>query len=111
MIDKAENTVGLGSRRAYGPRRAIVRSNWRKAFDALGVSVIEEYSEWKPEGAPTDLFSAMHKGHTQIYGGSAMKDKIAYAFGAEFVEVRINRWTHEIRVPRLVGGLCCQVIS
>jgi xanthine dehydrogenase YagR molybdenum-binding subunit len=33
-----------------------------------------------------------------------MKDKIAYAFGAEFVEVRISRWTHEIRVPRLVGA-------
>ena len=33
-----------------------------------------------------------------------MKDKIAYAFGAEFVEVRVNRFTHEIRVPRLVGA-------
>src|SRR5712671_2579195 len=26
------------------------------------------------------------------------------AFDAEFVEVRINRWTHEIRVPRLLGA-------
>jgi xanthine dehydrogenase YagR molybdenum-binding subunit len=33
-----------------------------------------------------------------------MKNKIAYAFGAEFVEIRINRWTHEIRVPRMVGA-------
>lgn len=33
-----------------------------------------------------------------------MKDKIAYAFGAEFVEVCINRFTHEIRCPRLVGA-------
>ncbi len=33
-----------------------------------------------------------------------MKDKIAYAFGAEFVEVRVNRFTHEIRCPRLVGA-------
>jgi xanthine dehydrogenase YagR molybdenum-binding subunit len=33
-----------------------------------------------------------------------MSDKIAYAFGAEFVEVRINKWTHEIRAPRLVGA-------
>ena len=32
------------------------------------------------------------------------KNRIAYAFGAEFVEVRINRWTHEIRVPRLLGA-------
>jgi xanthine dehydrogenase YagR molybdenum-binding subunit len=40
----------------------------------------------------------------RMVGGSEMKDKIAYAFGAEFVEVRINRWTHEIRVPRMVGA-------
>jgi xanthine dehydrogenase YagR molybdenum-binding subunit len=31
-------------------------------------------------------------------------NKIAYAFGAEFVEVRINRWTREISVPRLLGA-------
>jgi hypothetical protein len=27
-----------------------------------------------------------------------MKDRIAYAFGAEFVEVRVNKWTHKIPV-------------
>ena len=73
------------------------------AFDALGVSVIEEYGEWKPDGAPMDSFRAMYKGQMRMVGGP-MKDKIAYAFGAEFVEVRINKWTHEIRVPRLVGA-------
>jgi xanthine dehydrogenase YagR molybdenum-binding subunit len=30
--------------------------------------------------------------------------KVKYAFGAEFVEVRIHRLTREIRVPRLVGA-------
>ena len=39
-----------------------------------------------------------------MVGGDKMSDKIAYAFGAEFVEVRINKWTHEIGVPRLVGA-------
>jgi len=39
-----------------------------------------------------------------MVGGPEMSDKFAYAFGAEFVEVRINRWTHEIRVPRLLGA-------
>jgi xanthine dehydrogenase YagR molybdenum-binding subunit len=29
---------------------------------------------------------------------------VQYAFGAEFVEVRINRRTREIRVPRLYGA-------
>jgi CO/xanthine dehydrogenase Mo-binding subunit len=28
----------------------------------------------------------------------------AFDFGAEFVELRINRWTHEIRVPRMLGA-------
>ena len=37
-----------------------------------------------------------------MVGGPEMSDKFAYAFGAEFVEVRINRWTHEIRVLRLL---------
>ena len=27
-----------------------------------------------------------------------------FAFGAQFAEVRVHRWTHEIRVPRLHGA-------
>ena len=27
-----------------------------------------------------------------------------FAFGAEMVEVHVNRWTHEIRVPRIHGA-------
>jgi xanthine dehydrogenase YagR molybdenum-binding subunit len=29
---------------------------------------------------------------------------VKYALGADFVEVRINRYTREIRVPRIVGA-------
>ena len=32
-----------------------------------------------------------------------MKDRMQFAFGAQFVEVRVDRWTGEIRVPRMVG--------
>jgi xanthine dehydrogenase YagR molybdenum-binding subunit len=104
LIAKAKETVGLEqtpSTRAAESDRPL---NLEQAFDALGFSVIEEYGEWKPDGAPMDAFRAMHKGQMRMVGGSEMKDKIAYAFGAEFVEVRINKWTHEIRVPRLVGA-------
>ncbi|MBR0742316.1 xanthine dehydrogenase family protein molybdopterin-binding subunit [Bradyrhizobium japonicum] len=104
LIDKAKETVGVGqtpvTRAAKGDRQI----DYERAFDALGVSVIEEYGEWKPDGAPMDAFRAMNKGQMRMVGGPEMKDKIAYAFGAEFVEVRINRWTHEIRVPRLLGA-------
>ena len=104
LVDKAKETVGL----AQTPSTHVAQSDRPldidRAFDALGVSVVEEYGEWKPEGAPMDSFRAMYKGEVRMVGGDKMSDKIAYAFGAEFVEVRVNRWTHEIRVPRIVGA-------
>jgi xanthine dehydrogenase YagR molybdenum-binding subunit len=104
MVDKAKETVGLGQTPVTEAAKSDRPLDRDKAFDALGVAVVEEYGEWKPDGAPTDSFRAMHEGKVRIVGGPEMKDWIAYAFGAEFVEVRINRWTHEIRVPRLLGA-------
>ena len=104
VVDKAKETVGLGQTASMQAAKSDRSLDIEKAFDALGVGVIEEYGEWKPDGAPMDSFRAMHKGQMRMVGGSEMSDKIAYAFGAEFVEVRINRWTHEIRVPRLLGA-------
>jgi xanthine dehydrogenase YagR molybdenum-binding subunit len=74
-----------------------------KIFDRLGVGTIEEYAEWLPRGAPPDALKALHQGQTKIVGGP-MEDRIAYAFGAEFVEVRVHALTREIRVPRIVGA-------
>jgi xanthine dehydrogenase YagR molybdenum-binding subunit len=104
LVDKAKETVGVGQTPVIQAARSDRPLDIERAFDSLGVNVVEEYGEWKPEGAPMDSFRAMNKGQMRMVGGSQMKDKIAYAFGAEFVEVRINRWTHEIRVPRLVGA-------
>lgn len=101
LTDK--ETVGLGQTPATQAAKSDRPLDLEKAFDALGAAVVEEYGEWKPDGAPLDAFKAMHSGHARLVGG-AMKDKIAYAFGAEFVEVRVNRFTHEIRAPRLVGA-------
>ncbi|SFH94390.1 xanthine dehydrogenase family protein molybdopterin-binding subunit [Bradyrhizobium sp. Gha] len=104
LTDKAKETVGIGRTPTMQAAKSDRTLDLERAFDALGVGVIEEYGEWKPEGAPPDSFKAMHSGHARLVGGAAMKDKIAYAFGAEFVEVRVNRFTHEIRAPRLVGA-------
>src|SRR6201747_2598442 len=104
LIDRAKETVGVGQTPVTQAAESDRPVDYERAFDALGVSVIEEYGEWKPDGAPTDSFRAMNKGQMRMVGGSEMSDKISYAFGAEFVEVRINRWTHEIRVPRLLGA-------
>src|SRR6201986_695637 len=105
LLDKAKQTVGVGQTPVTQAAKSDRPVDYEKAFDALGVSVIEEYGEWKPDGAPMDAFRAMNKGQMRMVGGSEMSDKIAYAFGAEFFEVRVNRWTHETRVPRLLGAL------
>ena len=104
MVDKAKETVGLGNTPVTDAAHSDKPFDREKAFDTLGTSVVEEYGEWKPDGAPMDSFRAMHKGQMRMVGGPDLNGKIAYAFGAEFVEVRINKWTREIRVPRLLGA-------
>lgn len=104
LTDKAKETIGLSQAPTTQAAKSDRPLDIEKAFDAIGAGVVEEYGEWKPEGAPLDSFKAMHSGLVRLVGGAAMKDKIAYAFGAEFVEVRVNRYTHEIRAPRLVGA-------
>jgi xanthine dehydrogenase YagR molybdenum-binding subunit len=104
LVDKAKETVGVGRTPATEAARSDQPLDREQAFDALGVSVVEEYGEWKPDGAPMDSFRAMHNGQMRMVGGPEFGNKIAYAFGAEFVELRVNRWTHEIRVPRLLGA-------
>jgi xanthine dehydrogenase YagR molybdenum-binding subunit len=103
-LDRAKETVGIGKTPATEAAKGGQPLDRGKAFDALGVDVVEEYGEWKPDGAPMDSFRAMHQGQMRMVGGPEFKNGIAYAFGAEFVEVRVNRLTHEIRVPRLLGA-------
>ncbi|HEY6484260.1 MAG TPA: xanthine dehydrogenase family protein molybdopterin-binding subunit [Steroidobacteraceae bacterium] len=71
-------------------------------FESLGVAVIEEYAEFIPEGAPRDAVSRLYAGKTSMMGATKGPE-VMFAFGAEFVEVRIHARTREIRVPRLVG--------
>jgi len=104
LADKAKETVGVGQPPSAQAAQSGQPLDREKAFDALGVSVVEEYGEWKPQGAPKDALEALHKGLVRMVGGPELGDKIAYAFGAEFVEVKVNRFTHEIRVPRLLGA-------
>ena len=102
--DKDKPTVGLGHTPAGEAAQGNAPFDREKAFDALGTTMVEEYGEWKPEGAPADSFEAMHRGQMRMVGGPELNGKIAYAFGAEFVEVRVNRLTREVRAPRLLGA-------
>jgi xanthine dehydrogenase YagR molybdenum-binding subunit len=73
------------------------------AFKRLGVSTIEEYSEFVPKGLKPDAVSDLYAGKLTMTGGPK-GDKVMYATGAEFVEVRVHALTREVRVPRIVGA-------
>lgn len=72
-------------------------------FGLLHAGAIEEYAEFIPDGAPPDAVQKLYQGKLTMTGG-AEGQKAKYAYGAEFVELRINDRTGEIRVPRLVGA-------
>ncbi len=74
-----------------------------EAFKAVGVGMIEAYAEFVPAGAPADAVQKLYQGQSTLVGGID-GEKVMYAFGAEFVEVRIHARTREIRVPRMVGA-------
>lgn len=104
LVDKAASTVGIGQTATEQAAKGDRPIDIAAAFDRIGANVIEEFAEWKPADLPPDALQAMYKGHAQLTGGEKLKTAIAYAFGAEFVEVRVNKYTREIRVPRLVGA-------
>jgi xanthine dehydrogenase YagR molybdenum-binding subunit len=72
-------------------------------FKRMGVSTIEEYSEFVPQGLKPDAIANLYRGELAMVGGSH-GEKLMYAMGAELVEVRVHSQTCEIRVPRIVGA-------
>lgn len=71
---------------------------------ARGGSTLTQRQSHTPHGAPPLLGPAViGRGRPMFLGGSNLKDRMQFAFGAHFVEVRVDRWTGEVRVPRMVG--------
>jgi xanthine dehydrogenase YagR molybdenum-binding subunit len=70
----------------------------------VAAGAIEAYAENLPPGAPADGGRKLAQGMPVISGGSSLPDRIQYAFGAEFVELRIHARTGEIRAPRILGA-------
>jgi xanthine dehydrogenase YagR molybdenum-binding subunit len=73
------------------------------AFKQRKLGAIEEYAEFLPPGAKPDAIKNLYAGKPTLVGGSHA-EKLMYATGAEFVEVRVHALTKEIRVPRIVGA-------
>ena len=80
-----------------------------EAFRHLGMSQISEIGEYVPPGRKPEVLDMLRKGQVPFKNearGDESKDgkPLMYAFGAQFVEVRIHRLTREIRVPRITGA-------
>lgn len=78
------------------------RVAFAEAFERLGTGLIEEYGEFVPEGAGADALKKLYQGQAEFVGGPD-GPQLEFAFGAEFVEVRVHARTREIRVPRVLG--------
>jgi xanthine dehydrogenase YagR molybdenum-binding subunit len=66
--------------------------------------VVEAYAETIPIGLSPESLHGLYRGHSALKGGASGKETVDYAFGAEFVEVRVNAHTGEIRTPRITGA-------
>jgi xanthine dehydrogenase YagR molybdenum-binding subunit len=93
----SETVGGSGSGETVGS------GNLEDAFKRLKLGAIEEYAEFLPPGAKPDAIKQLYAGKPSLGGGSHGQ-KLMYALGAEFVEVRVHARTREIRVPRIVGA-------
>jgi xanthine dehydrogenase YagR molybdenum-binding subunit len=82
-----------------GPSQPLEAAMGRAAGGA-----IEAYAENIPHGIPDGALKKLYQGQATLMGGAKMKDRMQFAFGAQFVEVRVNMRTREVRVPRLVGA-------
>ncbi len=68
-----------------------------------GKAVVQKAAN-SPHGSLPFLSSALvRRGKPILLGGANLKDRMQFAHGAHFVEVRIDRATGQIRVPRMVG--------
>jgi xanthine dehydrogenase YagR molybdenum-binding subunit len=75
-----------------------------KAIARAASGAIEAYAENIPHGAPPTGMKMLYNGVPSLVGGAKMKDRIQFAFGAQFVEVRVHARTFEVRAPRMVGA-------
>lgn len=74
-------------------------ADFEAAFDRLGTSSIQEAAQYAAFGGKNA------NGGQAILSTSQGEEPVAIAsYGAQFVEVRINARTKEVRVPRLVGA-------
>ena len=98
--DPATLRLENGALRGAGTTAEPLTAAMRRAAPGA----LEAYAENIPHGVPDSGLAALYQGHPILAGGVTLKDRIQAAFGAQFVEVRVNARTREIRAPRIVGA-------
>jgi xanthine dehydrogenase YagR molybdenum-binding subunit len=73
------------------------------AVARMTTGAIEEVVDWAPVGSKPEATKESYSGKVAGFGG-VCPDNMRFAFGAEFIEVRVNARTREVRVPRAVGA-------
>ncbi len=80
------------------------------AVKRVSPGAVQAYAENLPKGLEPKALATLYSGKPPMSRGHQREDVTAYAFGAQFVEVRVHRWTREIRVPRMVGAFASATI-
>ncbi|HEY3800942.1 MAG TPA: xanthine dehydrogenase family protein molybdopterin-binding subunit [Caulobacteraceae bacterium] len=101
------NTLTLADGALHGPGG---RSETLARAVARAGGAIEVYAENVPHGVPQNAAQGLYKGKAALAGGAKMKDRIQFAFGAQFVEIRVHALTAEVRCPRAVGAFAAGTI-
>lgn len=101
--------AGSGNAMLEMEKEAVVTDSGKSArlsdvFNAMQIGALEEYAEFAPKGSSPEALKKLYAGQAEFHGGDQDEDSVKYAYGAELVEVRINSYTREIRVPRIVGA-------
>lgn len=105
-LDPASLTLSAGALR--GPLGQS--EDLPKALSRVASGVLEVYAENVPKGVPPDAMSKIYQGEMAMSRGHSREDFTTYAFGAQFVEVRVHALTREVRVPRAVGAFASGTI-
>ncbi|MCR0983597.1 xanthine dehydrogenase family protein molybdopterin-binding subunit [Roseomonas populi] len=94
--------LSLSGRALVGPGGA--QESLARALSRLGEGPLAVQAENIPKGVPPDAMEKLRQGQMAMSRGHSRDDVTAYAFGAQFVEVRVHARTREVRVPRALGA-------
>jgi xanthine dehydrogenase YagR molybdenum-binding subunit len=81
-----------------------------KALGRVTGGVLEIHAEFVPKGAAPGALQMLYKGVPAFVSGISREDVTAFAFGAQFVEIRVHRRTKELRVARVVSAFAAGTI-